>query len=127
MAWFGMDLAQRCTRLAPDAIPAVLLLSYAAFSVVWLLCQAASSMAVKVVLCACPVIAALCCIMDGRVQPAEVATAPEAITFRDSLAKLPGGILVVGCLSVFFGVICVRVFTAMGQGVHQNGSPIRCY
>ena len=121
LAWFGADLAQRCTRLAPNAIPTVLLLSYAAFSIVWLLCQAASAVAVKVVLCACPVIAALCCIMDGRVQPAEGAASPEAITFRDSLAKLPGGILVVGCLSVFFGVICVRVFTAMGQGATHTG------
>lgn len=90
----------------------ILASSYVLYSLVWLVCEVVFAPVVPLLLCACPGLAVLCIAMASANQE-DVSQAAYA---SRGLPALPWSMLIVSSIFVYFGVICVRIFTAMGQG-----------
>ena len=132
VAWFTVDLFAQTVQRKPAEAACLLCLAYLLFSLTWLVVEAAVPQLLSWALALCPAAMGISCIMSARRSgergggdspdspdsPASLDSleAPDHPTLRNAFAGAPWDLLIVGCISVYFGVICVRVFTTMSQG-----------
>ena len=100
-------------------VPLAVLSSYALFALVWMLVQAFLPNVVSVFLVFCPLISALCLCAHLLLGASFGALADG------SVRQLPWSLVVLCLVFVYFGVIAIRVFTAMETGqVLAGGVPL---
>ena len=111
LAWPAVAQSRPVERLA-----ALIALSYALFSVVWLVLLALPVVEAPVM--ACMPLVSLACLSKAQARHVVKPSPSEAATYK----ALPWNILVLCIAFVYFGVVAVRAFTAMEQGASTLGN-----